>query len=449
MKDHEATPVCLSELQVASLQGGIRNELRVHPRWPDLWNFQGLIRAFHGDFEGARADFQTAFKLKPSYWRAHWNECWAAVLADPARRYPSEPDEGSGDAHLARLLSLVRDFLRSRSPERGHGPDTPALGFVFLITHATSGNTRAFEKTLAVMRSRDRKIDELFEAARLSSGGRVDETRIAQLGRPGLVNPGFCDLLKKVGRIESVSGDSEEALRLFALAALFEGNRAAFLLEKVEILSRSGRETEVLPLLTEAVQINPDWFRAHVALGYELSAQGIVSEALHHLERAVSLEPGYPDLHYQCGLLLHAAARNDEAIANMENALQCNPTYLVARIALANLLFDAKREAEAAPHFARVFEEGIETPLLAGRFGYAVHVAGSKRRADEVFRQAISQDNDRPDLLCLYGKFLSETDRSEEARTVWKRALGCGPSTETKTRIETLLAESRETENRE
>jgi tetratricopeptide (TPR) repeat protein len=446
MSDHRTTPACLGERQVASLREGLQAEIAMHPSWPDLWNLRGLLNAYEGEFPAALADFQEAMRLNPSYWRAHWNGCWAGLLASPTHSLPIEPPEASRTLQPPQLLQMIRDLKQSRLPGPERRAENPALGFALLALHAAHGRSEEFESTLEVLRSMDRKIDDLFRVAGLTNSDGIDESRVAELGRPELMNPGLCDLLNRTGRMESLTGNAEEALRLFALAALLEGNRAAYLLERAEILNRQRKPEAVLPLLKEAVETRPDWFRAHMALGYELSVRGILEEALHHLEKAVSLQPDYPDVQYQFGLLLHGAGRDAEAIQTMERALHRNPQYLVARIALANLLFEERREAEAAPHYARVFEEGIETPSLAGRFGYSLHAAGSRNHAEELFLEAISQDQERPDLLCLYGMFLSETDRRFEARTVWTRALRCEPSAETRVRIQALLAHTQEDE---
>ena len=444
MSDH-STPVYLDEMQLASLRESLRVETSLHPSWPDLWNLQGLLHAYERDYDSARECFRRAVKRNASYWRAQWNLCWVGLLAEPSRPFRREPAETARALQPPRLLTIVHNLLQSRIPVAEHGPENPILGFAILAVHAARGDADAFRESLAALRSMDRQIDQLFEAAGLWADEGPDATRIAGLGRPELLNPGFCDLMRRAAHFESLSGREDEALRLFALAALLEGNRAAFLLEKAEILGR--RSEDVLPLLKDALAARPDWFQTHLALGYELSVQGILHEALHHLERAVSLQPRYADVQYQYGLLLHAAGRNEEAIATMRKALERNPGYLVARIALANLLFEEKREAEAAPHYARVFAEGIETPSLAGRFGYSLHAAGSRNHAEELFLEAISQDRERPDLLCLYGMFLSETDRTFEARTVWTRALRCDPSPETRERLEALLAESQKAED--
>jgi tetratricopeptide (TPR) repeat protein len=271
--------------------------------------------------------------------------------------------------------------------------------------------------------------------------GRLDARAFADIGRPERMNPGLGDLLRRAGRLESLVGRDVDALRLHALAGLFEGGQSAFLVEEAEIASRGGRSDEALDLLLESARIRPDWARARAALGYELSRRGRALEAIEHLREAVRLEPRWADVQYQFGLLLHAAGRNEDAMRAMETALGINPSYIVARIALANLLFDTRRAADAAPHFERIFEEGMNTPFLAGRFGYALHAAGDRNRAEELFLDSIAKDRNRAELLALYGQFLAETDRRLEARTVWDRALATNPPDRIRAEIETMRAE--------
>ena len=101
-------------------------------------------------------------------------------------------------------------------------------------------------------------------------------------------------------------------------------------------------------------------------------------------------------------------------------------------------------EGSDARHFlsrpaSEVLDEGFQTPLLSGRFGYAVHAAGHRTQAEEVFLKAITYDKDRAEILCLYGLFLAETDRVVEARAVWERARATDPPEDIRRRLDGLL----------
>lgn len=424
----------LEARQTAVVRESLRTDFGAHPEWPDLWNLHGLLEAYEGNLEKARSSFAEALRRNPTYRAARSNLAWLELLTGGSPIGTEEMDHGA-------VLGAVRTLLHGLPPRAGWADRDPSAAFFAVGLAARSGPVAELDDALGRLRAIVPGAEELLEAADLAAGPNIDALVLRDFGRPERMNPGFSDLLRAAGRLEALTGRDLAALRLHALAALFDGGLAAYLVEEAEVAARGGRHDESLDLLLEAVRLRPDMAPARAALGFELSRRGRAEEALEHLGQAVRLQPRWADVRYQFGLLLHGVGRNDDAIRAMDEALAINPSYVVARIALANLLFESNRPAEAAPHFERVLEEGMDTPFLAGRFGYALHAAGHRNRAEELFLNAIAKDRNRPELLALYGQFLAETDRRLEARTVWDRALAIGPPDRVRAEIETMRAE--------
>jgi tetratricopeptide (TPR) repeat protein len=424
----------LERRQAAAVRESLRHDLGSHPEWADLWNLHGLLEAFEGNLEKARSSLNEALRRNPSYRAARANLAWVELLCGGS-------PIGTEEMAWADVLGAVRTILHGLSPRAGWADRDPAAAFFAAAWAARSGSTATLDDAIGRLRAVLPGADELLENAGLMDANRPDARALEDFARPERMNPGFADLLRRAGRLESMAGRDADALRLHALGAILDGGIAAFLTEEADVALRCGRPDDSLDLLLEAIRARPHVAGARAALGYELSRRGRAAEALEHLAEAVRLEPRWADVRYQCGLLLHALGRNTDAVREMECALAVNPGYVVARIALANLLFDSARPADAAPHFERVFEEGLDTPSLAGRFGYALHAAGDRNRAEELFLDAISKDRTRPELLALYGQFLAETDRRIEAKTVWDRALSGNPSDRIRAEIETMRAE--------
>jgi tetratricopeptide (TPR) repeat protein len=430
---HPPRPL-LERRQALAVRDSLRDDLGSHPEWPDLWNLHGLLEAFEGNLEKARTSFAEGLRRNPSYRAARSNLAWVELLTGGSPVGTDEMDHGT-------VLGAVRTLLHGLPPRAGWAERDASAAFFAAALAARSGPAALFDDAIARLRALLPGMDELLERSELSAPQGVEARALEDLGRPERMNPGFADLLRRAGRLESIGGRDPEALRLHALAALFEGGQAAFLVEEAEIAARAGRSDEALDSLRKAVRGRPDWAHARAALGYELSRRGRADEALANLAEALRLEPRWADVRYQYGLLLHAGRRDEDAVRAMESALAINPSYVVARIALANLLFESDRAADAVPHYERVLEEGMDTPFLAGRFGYALHAAGDRNRAEELFLEAIAKDRNRPELLALYGQFLAETDRRLEARTVWDRALATSPPDRVRAEIETMRAE--------
>ncbi|HMB71005.1 MAG TPA: hypothetical protein VKU85_16940 [bacterium] len=433
MKD---TRTFLSEGQVALLRQDLQAETERHPDWADLQHATGVLHALAGDLDAAGAGFRAALAGNRKYADARWSLCWVELLQGREAR-PEDPSL-EGDVRLG----IVRDLVQGNAPDPGLRPGDAATAFALLAVAADRRDDRAAERMRELLRDLDPGLVDVLETAGLAKAGQLDLGRVAELGRPLSLNPGTSVLLERAARIEAMSGDEGEALRLFAVAALVRGSRARFLLHRAELVGRAGDDDEVLQHLQDAVALEPDWHAPHVALGYELSVRGRRDDALGHLEVAARLVPGYADVLYQYALLLHAAQRNEEACERLEAAVRINPGYHAARAALGNVLFEAGRVKESLPHYELLLEEGLESTLLLGRLGYAAHAAGYRDRAEELFLVAIGGDGNRSELLCLYGMFLAETQRVVEARAVWDRALAADPPGALRARIESLRDEA-------
>jgi tetratricopeptide (TPR) repeat protein len=442
----------LTSDQIAVLRESLRAELQQHPEWADLWNLKGLLDVVDGRPEDGHAAFAKSLEINPNWATARWNLRWVELLlgSEPTAEGAKGATDRASRAPALQcesLLAVVADLRRDAPPRFAPDSERASLAFAELAVAAAGRG----EETVADVETRLAgtwpELPEMLEVAGLSDAQGLAVGALAELGVPERLNPSLSSLLRHAARHEERAGRDEEATRLYALAGLYSGEPAMVLSDRAAILSRNGKAEEALALLERAVAIDPEAHEPRIALGWELSAQGRPGDALVHLEKAAELRGHYPDVLYQLGLLYDALGRSDDAVRTVERALEQNPSYLAARIALANLFFESGREAEACPHYERLFEAGLDSPLIAGRFGCALHAAGCRTRAEEIFLEALARDRDRPELLALYGLFLAETDRKLEAGTVWARALEVGAEGELRQSIlelrEKIAAEDR------
>jgi tetratricopeptide (TPR) repeat protein len=434
----------LDPAQLAALREALCADLAHHAEWADLWNLHGLLEAWEGRPREACDSFHRALKRNPGYGTARWNWRWIDRLAAGGDGVtvavpPTPTHGGSPPEQPDELLSTVRNLVAGVPSDVDESSESPAVRFFGLVLAAESGDRSRIENALRRLREAVPISSELLATAGFThADGSLRLPRLAEIARPERLNPDYRELFHRAGHQEEVRGREDEARRLFALAALFSGEPAAFHVDLGEMASRRGDTEEALRFLRRAAEESPDWELPSLLLGYEHSVRNEPAEALPCLERAAELRPRWPDVLYQLGLVQHALGRNEEAVRTFERAVGINPGYLVARIALANLLFEAKRGGEAAPHYERILDEGMSTPTLVGRFGYSLHAAGARIRAEEIFLEALGREPGRPEILALYGLFLAETDRRLEARAVWDRAMQSDPSPETRERIEEM-----------
>ena len=152
-------------------------------------------------------------------------------------------------------------------------------------------------------------------------------------------------------------------------------------------LRMKGDDQAALAHYTEALRLNPGYYKAHYNLGNVLYRQRRYEEAEAHFAEALRLNPGYADAHYNLGIALqtkgsyeaaeghyaeavrlrpgHAGAHKvlagllnfpggsiEEAEAHLTEALRANPGDADAHNNLGTILSRQRRYAEAEAHFA-------------------------------------------------------------------------------------------------
>ncbi|MGO9609164.1 MAG: tetratricopeptide repeat protein, partial [Verrucomicrobiia bacterium] len=64
---------------------------------------------------------------------------------------------------------------------------------------------------------------------------------------------------------------------------------------------------------------------------------GRMTEAIEHLKQAIRIKPDFPEVRYNLGIALEQAGRVPEAVEQFEQALKLRPDFTPARSALTRL----------------------------------------------------------------------------------------------------------------
>jgi tetratricopeptide (TPR) repeat protein len=127
-------------------------------------------------------------------------------------------------------------------------------------------------------------------------------------------------------------------------------------------LARRGDYDHALPLLHEALRLDPDSFQAHYTLSLvqfmraerdrQVSPQSPeehewLREVVEHAQRAAALKPGHARNYLHWGLALKYLGRAQEAVAPLRQGIVCQPADIDLQISLAEVLHDTGQAREA------------------------------------------------------------------------------------------------------
>jgi len=150
---------------------------------------------------------------------------------------------------------------------------------------------------------------------------------------------------------------------------------------------------------TRALQIKPDYPEAHSGLGRTLAAQDRLEEAIRHYRRAITIEPDLVQAHGGLGIALHLQGKLDEAIGHYRTALEIDPDHPEAHSSLAIALAEQGKLDEAISHYRRALRTKPDYAEVHYCLGRTLVMAGQFDGALEHFRRAASLKPDWADPL--------------------------------------------------
>ncbi len=105
-------------------------------------------------------------------------------------------------------------------------------------------------------------------------------------------------------------------------------------------LARQGRLDEAIASHLRALEIKPDYAKAHNNLGTAYQEAGRIDLAIGHYRAAIGIDPDSAAAHYNLGVALQASGRSREAAAEFRRALEIEPALERARGKLQESLAD-------------------------------------------------------------------------------------------------------------
>ena len=148
-----------------------------------------------------------------------------------------------------------------------------------------------------------------------------------------------------------------------------------------------------------ALQIEPNYPEAHSGLGRTLAAQERLEDAIWHYRQAIRLEPELVQAHGGLGIALHVQGKLDEAIGHYCRALEIDPDHAEAHSSLACALAEQGKLDEAISHYRRALKTRPNYAEVHYRLGRTLVMDGQFDDALEHFRRAARLKPDWPEPL--------------------------------------------------
>ena len=243
-----------------------------------------------------------------------------------------------------------------------------------------------------------------FHLSNLPSADAAEALRFAEAGlaaQPSAMMYDFVgNLLYKLGR-------HDEAIACYHKAIEVNPNWSRAHKNLGSVFDMQGKLDESATAYREAIRLNPKGHPAYAGLGFVLMRKGDVDGAIACYRKAIELQPDFAWAHNQLGNALARKKDFHGAIAAYQEALRFQPNHAAAHFGLASALEKAKQWDRSASVYSEALQR-FGGPLWPGPWYEPI-------RSDEVFtRLTALRPDDRLPWIMRARVHVFERD--------WKRA---------------------------
>jgi tetratricopeptide (TPR) repeat protein len=156
---------------------------------------------------------------------------------------------------------------------------------------------------------------------------------------------------------------------------------------------------EAMEALNEALELNPEYERAHYRLGVLLFDNEFIPESIEHLEFVAERDPEDDLINRKLTAAYMRTGQLDQAIVNYQNQIERNPDNTTAYLNLAGAYRTLERNEEALQALNKLLEIDQQNPTVYIRMADVLISLG---RLDDAERRANAAMNLDPDLYEPY-----------------------------------------------
>jgi tetratricopeptide (TPR) repeat protein len=253
----------------------------------------------------------------------------AKVRAKPApATTPAAAPTASAAAHAASRGAGIDD------DEMSLGPDHGVSRALLMLAQAAEqlGDFKAAQAWLDQIDDPQRALAvELRRASLLARQGRMDEAvQLVRQAPESNESEARAKLLAEAQLLRE-SKLYEQANQVLDKANLRFVNDTDILYEQAMLAEKLERVDDMERLLRRVMELRPDYYHAHNALGYSLADRGLrLPEAKALIQRALELAPGEPFIIDSLGWVEYRMGDRTESIKHLRQAYQSRPDAEIA-----------------------------------------------------------------------------------------------------------------------
>ena len=229
--------------------------------------------------------------------------------------------------------------------------------------------------------------------------------------------------------------DSMDSIKVASVQAVFNDGYA---------LQRSGDMEGARAAYFDALEIEPEYYQAHVNLVAVYGELGDHELAARHYGRAVALDPSVAEAHYNYGVSRHFALDFEGAAEAFRKALAINPQDPNTIANLATSLEGLGRAPEAERLYRRAVEHHPSHPMANFHLGRLLADRGLYGESLAFLERAVSVESEGTALhefllALVYRELGQEESARQSARDALSRARA-GGHTDLASKLEDFLA---------
>ncbi|MBM4083842.1 MAG: tetratricopeptide repeat protein [Planctomycetes bacterium] len=273
----------------------------------------------------------------------------------------------------------------------------------------------------------EKALEQKKAADKLRADGKTEEAIVAYQ-QVLVLDPEFVEAHHGYQDCMETAGKRKELLDEYR--AKVEKNPASALLHYLHgriVTDLAVKERE----FKKALELQPNFFWPHYALGYLYDNQQKPKESLDAFKKAISLAPDSAAAHVGIGFAHMNANKNVEAIAEFEKAIAVDPNALDAYINLCYIhTHRTKDYAKAVEAGKKALKIDPENPWVHNNLGSVYYHQGRYSEAVREFKKAASNPRyDTPEVAQLnLGFAYRRQQKLILAAEAYKKAIALNPN---------------------